>query len=111
MIKAGCGGLIVVDKETALITKVLWARILVSLKGKERPSTINILENVRSYELQIWWELPSWIAGVYSTKGSDAFENHKPGEEGECSTRGALGACNLKDASINVDLKNEDGVL
>ena len=64
MIKAGCGGLIVVDKETALITEVLWARILVSLKGKERPSTINILENVRSYELQIWWELLSWIARV-----------------------------------------------
>ena len=52
-----CGGFLAIDKAATLRTKVLWARILVKAEGKVKPSVVNILEGVRSYELQIWFEL------------------------------------------------------
>ena len=84
----GCGGFIAMDKETTLRTEVLWARILIRLKGKERPSTVNILAGARSYELQIWWELTPCIARVYPSRGGPAFEKQGNGEEDECISCG-----------------------
>ena len=55
----GYGGFLKVDKETDLRIEISCARILVRLKGMARPNTVNILAGLRSYELQIWWELPS----------------------------------------------------
>ena len=68
-IREGCGGFISMDKETALRTEVKWARLRVSLKGEIRLSSLNILARERSYELQIWWELQLWVAGVYLARG------------------------------------------
>ena len=65
LIGGGYGGFLKVDKETTLITEISWVRILVMLNGMARPNTVNILASSRSYELQIWWELPPWVAGVY----------------------------------------------
>ena len=64
----GCGGFLKVDEETGMRSETSWARILVRLKEMVRPSTVNILAGSRSYELQIWWELPPWVAEVYPLK-------------------------------------------
>ena len=69
LIGEGCGGFIAINNETVLKTKVMWARLLVNLKEENRPSSINILVGMRSYELQLWWELQSWIAEVYPARG------------------------------------------
>ena len=53
------------DKETEMKMEMKWARMLIKSEGKARPSTVNILEGPRSYELQIWWEIPPWVTGVY----------------------------------------------
>ena len=45
----GCGGFLALDKDTALKTKILWARVLVRLEGKERPSMVNILAGSHSF--------------------------------------------------------------
>ena len=45
--------------------EVRWARLLIKVEGKSRPSVVNILEGSRSFELQIWWEIPPWVTGVY----------------------------------------------
>ena len=58
MIGDNFGGFLALDKETALRTKVLWARLLVKTEGKMRPIGVNILERSRSFELQVLWELP-----------------------------------------------------
>ena len=68
LIGDSCGGFLVVDRETTLRTKTMWARILVKLEGKKRPSIINILEGTRSFELQVWSELLPWMAEVLSSK-------------------------------------------
>ena len=68
LIGDGCGGFLSIDKEMALRIEVSRARILVKLKGMARPNTVNILASSRSYELQIWWALPSWVARVYPSK-------------------------------------------
>ena len=68
MIGDNYGGFLALDKETALRTKILWVRLLVSAKGKRRPSVVNILEGLRSFELQIWWELPPRSVGVYPAR-------------------------------------------
>ena len=56
------------DKGKALRTEVLWARILVKMNGKKKPSSINILAGARSYELQIWWEIQPWVVEVFPLK-------------------------------------------
>ena len=66
-----CGGFLALDKETASKTTLLWARILVKLGGKERPSMLNVEAGSRSYELQVWWELPPWVASLYLAKGKE----------------------------------------
>ena len=49
-----CGGFLAMDKGTTLKMDLLWARILVKMEGKEKPSSVNILTGARSYELQLW---------------------------------------------------------
>ena len=57
-----------------------------------RPSTVNILAGSRSYELQIWWELPPWVAEVYPSKMEVAEGLQKRREEDEYKWRVAKGA-------------------
>ena len=68
-----------------------WARILVKAEGRKRPSTVNSLSGSRSYELQIWWELPPWVAGVFPSKGAETRMQNQ--EEDEWSSRAVQGAC------------------
>ena len=60
-----CGGFVAADKVTEMKMEMKWARMLIKSEGKSRPSTVNILEGPRSYELQIWWEISPWFTGVY----------------------------------------------
>ena len=60
----------------------MWARMLINLVGKSRPSAVNILEGSRSFELQIWWEIPPWLAEVYLACSSDEKENPKEEDDG-----------------------------
>ena len=57
-----------VDQDSSLRTKTVWMRLLVKLEGTNRPSVVNVLEGSRSFELQILWELSSWIIEVYPLK-------------------------------------------
>ena len=70
------------DKVTTLRTEVKWARMLIKSVGKSRPSAVNILEGSRSFELQIWWEIPPWLANVYPVCSSAEAENPKEEEDG-----------------------------
>ena len=89
MIGDGCEGYLATDEETRRRTEVLlWARILVKAEGRERPSTVNILSGSRSYELQIWWELPPWVARVFPSKGADTGMQNQ--EEDKWSSRSVL---------------------
>ena len=108
-IEDGCGGYLATDEETTRRTNVLlWARILVKAEGRERPSTVNILSGSRSYELQIWWELPPWVAGVFPSKGVDTGLQNQEGDE--WSKRVVQGACSGRKQSINDGLKSTSGV-
>ena len=77
-----CGGFMALDKVTALRTEVKWARMLINSVGKSRPSAVNILEGSRSFELQIWWEIPPWLADVYPVCSSVEAKNPKEEEDG-----------------------------
>ena len=46
-----CGGFVALDKNTKMKTEVKWARMLIKVVGKSRPSVVNILEGPRSFEL------------------------------------------------------------
>ena len=82
-----CGGFVAVDKDTETKKEVKWARLLIKSSGKARPSAVNILEGPRSYELQIWWEIPPWVTGVYSVSSRVVGKN--PKEEDEEGARAA----------------------
>ena len=76
-----CGGFVAVDKVTERKNEMKWARMLIKSEGKFRPSTVNILEGPRSYELQIWWEIPPWVTGVYTGVPRGAEKNQKEEDE------------------------------
>ena len=88
----GCGVFLKVDEETGLRSEISWARILVRLKETVRPSTVNILAGSRSYELQIWWELPPWVVEVYPSKMEVGEGLQKWWEEDEYKWHVAKGA-------------------
>lgn len=81
-----CGGFIKLDMKTTLRRELLWARILVSLEGKERSRVINVEVSSRSYELQVWWEILSWIFGVFPLKSSRGDGGQPREEEDEAQT-------------------------
>ena len=89
MIRDSYRGFLAIDNETILRVKVSWARILVKLEGKARPSIVNILEGVRSFELQIWWGIPPKSIEVYPSKAGKKLpqKQEEREEEGEASTR------------------------
>ena len=95
-----CGGFVDEDKETVVKKEMKWARLLVKTEGKVRPSTVNILEGPRSYELQIWWEILPWVTGVYpaASRGAEKF----PEEEDEVVARAAR-RVSLQSPSCNDD--------
>ena len=69
-----------IDKETALRV----GKDLSEDRGTARPSVINILEGKRSFELQIWWELPSKSIVVYPSKvGKSHLQREREEEEEE----------------------------
>ena len=80
-----CGGFVTLDKSTEEKKEVRWARILIKVDGNSRPSVVNILEGPRAYELQIWWEIASWVTGVYPVSSSDEMKN--PEDEDDVETR------------------------
>ena len=59
-----------------------WARMLIKMVGKSRPSVVNILEGLRSFELQIWWEVSPWVFGVYPVSSRAEAKNPEEEEEG-----------------------------
>ena len=80
-----CGGFVTLDKNTEERKEVKWARILIKVEGKSRPSVVNILEGPRSFELQIWWEIAPWVTGVYPVSSGEVLKN--PEEEDDVKTR------------------------
>ena len=72
-----CGGYLAMDKITELRRELSWARLLVKKTGFPRPNTINILEGLRSFELQIWWEVRPWVTDVYPVYATGAAKSSK----------------------------------
>ena len=104
MIGDSCRGFLAIDKDTTLRTKVSWARVLVKLEGKyEGPSVVNILEGVRSFEIQIWWELPPCSIWVYLAKKRKEHLQEETEEEDEAITRSS------KCAWFPLKENNDDG--
>ena len=81
-----CGGFIAMDKGTTLRTDLLWSRILVKKNGR-KPSFLNLLVEVRSYELQIWWEIEPRVSKVYPRRNSVEGVHADSKEEDERRTR------------------------
>ena len=76
---SGC--FIAIDKFTEMRTEVLWARLLIKLMRNPRPSVVNLFEGGRSFELQIWWKIPPWLAEVYPFSGKDEAKIQKEEDE------------------------------
>ena len=72
----------VVDKNTEMKKEVKWVRMMIKMVGKSRPRVVNILEGPRSFELQIWWEVPPWVTGVHSVSSRAVVKNPEEDEEG-----------------------------
>ena len=48
---------------------------------------LNILAGARSYEAQIWWEIPPWAIGVFLVKNQADTRPAGPGVEGKWEPR------------------------
>ena len=97
-----CGGFVALDKNTEMKTEVKWARMLIQVVGKARPSVVNILEGPRSFELQIWWEISPWVTGVYPVSSRAEAKNSEEEEEGV--------ACAVKRVGFSRPNNNNEGL-
>ena len=88
-IRDGCGGFVALDKETSLMKNLLWARILVKMKSSGRPTSVNLLEGARSYELQLWWEIQPRVTEVYPHRHRRETDRTNPRVEDEEKIRAA----------------------
>ena len=86
-----CGGFLAINKITELRREMKWARILIKLTGSPRLSTINILEGPRSFELQIWWEVPPWVTNVYPVYARVAAKSSEEEEDGAARAERTVG--------------------
>ena len=86
-----CGGFLAIDKITELRMEMKWARILIKSTGSPRPSIVNILEGPRWFELQIWWEVPPWVADVYPVRARVVTKSLKEEEDGAAHAETRVG--------------------
>ena len=86
-----CGGFVAIDKNTEGRLELRWARILIKSTGAPRPSTVNILEGPRSFELQIWWEVPPWATEVYAAHARATAKNPEEEEAGTARAERSVG--------------------
>ena len=86
-----CGGYLAIDKITELRRELSWARMLVKTTGFPRPSTVNILEGPRSFELQIWWEVCPWVTDVYHVYATGSAKSPKEEDDGEARAEERVG--------------------
>lgn len=61
-----CGGFVIVD--TALMTNLHWAKILVHPVGSSLPSSLQVVVGNSNFSLQLWWEAPSRFLFVESRR-------------------------------------------
>ena len=59
-----CGGFVALDEGTFSKTDLLWARVLVKMNSNVKPASVNLFTGVRTYELQIWWEIQPTVVEV-----------------------------------------------
>ena len=100
-----CGGYLAIDKITELRRELSWARILVKTTRSPRPSTVNILEGPRSFELQIWWEVRPWVTDVYPVYATGSAKSPKEEDDGEVRAEKRVGFDGL---SCNDDRQREE---
>ena len=79
------------DKSTELRMEMKWARILIKSTGAPMPSTVNILEGPRSFEFQIWWEVPQWVTDVYPVYARVAAKSSEEEEDGAARAERRMG--------------------
>ena len=86
-----CEGYLAIDKTTELRKELSWARMLVKTSGLPRPSTVNILEGPRSFELQIWWEVRPWVTDVYPVFTTGSAQSPKEEDDGKARAEERVG--------------------
>ncbi|KAJ9683127.1 hypothetical protein PVL29_018924 [Vitis rotundifolia] len=81
-----CGGFLAIDFQTEKMEELQWARILVKIKGKELPNTVEIWVEEECYTLTLWWEVRPFLKS--SPVGKKGKISGSEGEvEGEGTTR------------------------
>ena len=64
LIGDGCGGFIAVDNKTDSMAELQWARMLVKSAGRDTPSSVQIVDEMGCFSVQLWWESPPWFSQV-----------------------------------------------
>ncbi|RVW96961.1 hypothetical protein CK203_032292 [Vitis vinifera] len=64
LIGDGCGGFIAVDNKTESMTELQWARMLVKSASRDTPSSVQIVDEMGCFSVQLWWESPPWFSQV-----------------------------------------------
>ena len=64
LIGDGCGGFIAVDNKTESMAELQWARLLVKSVGRDTPSSVQIVDEMGCFSVQLWWESPPWFSQV-----------------------------------------------
>ena len=83
-----CGVFIKEDKDTASMSELQWARILVKLDGRSLPSSTPIVGGSECFSVLLWWEFPPWFVQVPLQRNSvdDLIEDGEEEDGCLCTT-------------------------
>ena len=73
-----CGGFIAVDESTGFMTELSWARMLVKVDGRVLPNSIEVVDGTKSFDIQLWWEIPPRISLVKKLRSAKKGGNFDP---------------------------------
>ena len=54
------------DNKTESMAELQWARMLVKSAGRDTPSSVQIVDEMGCFLVQLWWESPPWFSQVVS---------------------------------------------
>ncbi|RVW23733.1 hypothetical protein CK203_100814 [Vitis vinifera] len=101
-----CGGFVIADEDTTLLSHLQWVSILVRADGRAKPNSLQVVVGSSSFPLQLWWEAPpNFSLGAQRSGNSDSCKLEvERGVEGDPHTGVGVGKEGLSWQLISVDM-------
>ena len=106
-----CGGFVQVDRDMTNLSEIQWARLSVKRVGKVLPGTLQLIVENLCVELQLWWEVLTWMSHVVDRVIEGDSQRVEVEEDAVSRADGRVGKEGVDPVFAKVAWEAEKGVL